>query len=76
MANHIDIDFEVEQERKLCKCDQRMIRDEGGNMLCSIKCGGCRHYDVVELRCDIRDDVVCTLNEYAQYNRTIAADHY
>lgn len=54
----------IQAERELCRCAERMIRDEDGNFVCSeCFCGGCRNYDPIDVKCDIRENVRVALCE-------------
>ena len=63
MANNLD--EAIEAERKLCRCEERLGYDEEGNYSCDGFCAGCRNYDPIDVKCDIRENVRVALCEDA-----------
>lgn len=59
----------IQAERELCRCAERLVKDEDGNYVCSSFCAGCRNYDALDIKCDIRENVRVALCEDDEYRR-------
>lgn len=62
-------------EKEICRCSEKLIVDDEGNLVCSHLCGTCRNFDASAIKCDIYENVRCALCEDEEYERLMIDDY-